>query len=157
VLLNLGGGHERFVDLARRLDLPKAGCWALGRAAADPMGELADYFRACDVLVQASLEEGLGLSPLEALACETPVVATAVGGLAAHLGPYATLTPRRDVGAMAEALLAVAAAPGRARERARLGRAYVCREWSRDRAFSELKRVLEELVTEVRHPARRAA
>ena len=51
------------------------------------MKELADYYRAADVLVQGSLEEGLGFSPLEALACETPSWPRAVGGLAAHLGP----------------------------------------------------------------------
>jgi glycosyltransferase involved in cell wall biosynthesis len=37
-----------------------------------PITELADYMRAADALVQGSLEEGLGLSPLEALACEVP-------------------------------------------------------------------------------------
>ena len=158
VVLNLGGGYQAFLELARRLDLRDSEVWALGRPAADPMDGLADYFRAADVLVQASLEEGLGLSPLEALACETPVVATAVGGMAAHLAPYATLTPRRDVQAMADALLAVAADPVHARERARLGRAYVCREWSRDKAFAELRRVFEELVpVNGIHLARRAA
>ena len=110
--------------------------WVLGRPAAHPMTELADYLRAADVLVQGSLEEGLGLSPLEALACEVPVVATAVGGMAAHLGDYATLTPRRDADAMTQALLRVAANPGAAREQARRGREYVSREWSREQGLS---------------------
>jgi glycosyltransferase involved in cell wall biosynthesis len=109
------------------------------------MHELADYIRAADALVQGSLEEGLGLSPLEALACEVPVVATRVGGMAAHLGEYARLTPRRDVEAMADALTRIAADPHAARAQARRGREYVCREWSRDRAFRELHRTLSDV------------
>jgi hypothetical protein len=94
VLLNLGGGYREFQALAAGMGVPDAAEWVLGRPAAHPMKELADYYRAADVLVQGSLEEGLGFSPLEALACEVPTVASAVGGLAAHLGPVASLTPR---------------------------------------------------------------
>ena len=108
------------------------------------MKELADYYRAADALVQGSLEEGLGFSPLEALACEVPTVATAVGGLAAHLGDVAALTPRRDAVAMAAAILQIASAPDAARARARRGRDYVVRHWSRARAFDELHQVLAE-------------
>jgi glycosyltransferase involved in cell wall biosynthesis len=142
VLLNLSGGHEQFLALARSLGIPDSAGWVLARPAVHPMTELADYMRSADVLVQGSLEEGLGLSPLEALACEVPVVATNVGGMAAHLGDYATLTPRRDVAAMTEALITVAARADVARARARLGREYVCREWSRSKAFQELHRSL---------------
>jgi glycosyltransferase involved in cell wall biosynthesis len=142
VLLNLGGGYQEFLTLAGSLGIADAQSWVLGRPAVHPMQGLADYFRAADVLVQGSLEEGLGLSPLEALACETPVVATAVGGMAAHLGPYAALTPRRDAEAMARAILEIAADPCLARIKARHGREYVRWFWSRERAFRELRRSL---------------
>src|SRR5205085_8726457 len=49
--------------------------------AVHPHAQLADDYRAADICVQASREEGLGFSPLEALACGTPVVAADVGGL----------------------------------------------------------------------------
>jgi len=141
-LMNLGGGYEEFLALARSRGLRDVNRWVLGRPAAHPMKELADYLRAADALAQGSLAEGLGLSPLEALACHIPVVATAVGGMAAHLGPYSTLTPRRDVEAMARAFLDIAANPSVARAQARRGREYVCAHWSRDRAFRELRRTL---------------
>jgi glycosyltransferase involved in cell wall biosynthesis len=145
-LLNLGGGYRPFLALAGTLGLGDISPWVFGRPAVHPMKELADYLRAADALAQASLAEGLGLAPLEALACETPVVATAVGGMAAHLQGYAQLTPRRDPEAMADAFLAIARSPDAARAQARLGREYVCREWSRDKAFRDLAQVLEDVV-----------
>ena len=151
VLLNLGGGYQQFLDLASAMGIRDASTWVIGRPAVHPMHELADYFRAADLLVQGSLEEGLGLAPLEALACETPVVATNVGGMAAHLGGYAALTPRRDPDAMCRAILVTAALPEAARRQARRGRDYVCREWSRDKAFVDLRRSLMEAATGVVH------
>jgi glycosyltransferase involved in cell wall biosynthesis len=152
VVLNLGGGYREFLALAAA-SVPDAAEWVIGRPAAHPMKDLPDYYRAADLLVQGSLEEGLGFSPLEALACEVPTVASAVGGLAAHLGDVATLTPRRDAVAMASAILQVAANPGRAREQARRGREYVVRQWSRARAFAELQQVLAEAAGRAPVPA----
>jgi glycosyltransferase involved in cell wall biosynthesis len=148
VVLNLGGGHQEFLALAHSLGLESPAEWVLARPAVHPMEGLADYYRAADALAQGSLEEGLGLSPLEALACDTPVVATAVGGMAAHLGPYAALTPRRDAAAMAEALLRLAADPAQARADASRGREYVQRYWTRAAAFGELRAVLADVVEE---------
>ena len=148
VVLNLGGGHREFLALAHALGLESPPEWVLARPAVHPMEGLADYYRAADVLAQGSLAEGLGLSPLEALACETPVVATAIGGMAEHLGSFAALTPRRDAAAMAGALLAIAANPSRARALAARGREYVQRHWTRAAAFGELRAVLADVVDE---------
>jgi len=142
LLLNLGGGYREFVTLARSLGIADHERWVSGRPAAHPMCELADYLRSADLLVQGSLAEGFGLSPLEALACHTPVVATDIGGMGAHLGPYARLTPRRDAAAMAAAILDVAANPEAARLDARRGRDYVRSHWDRARAFDSLRRDL---------------
>ena len=146
VLLNLGGGYAQFLELAKALDIHDAGTWVLGRPAVHPMKELADYFRAADALALASLAEGAAFSTLEALACATPVVATAVGGMATQLRGYAWLTPRRDAEAMAQAFQVIARNPDAARTRVRLGRQYVCREWSREKAFGDLAQILEDVV-----------
>ena len=103
--------------------------WVLGGPAVHPMKEVADFFRAADVMALASLAEGAAYSTLEALACGTPVVATAVGGMAVQLQGYARLTPRRDPAAMAEQFLWVAAHPDAARAQALAGREHVLREW----------------------------
>lgn len=66
--------------------------------------ELVDAYRAADVSVVPSLSlEGFGLVSLESMACGTPVVVTAVDGLAAipaALDPT-TVVPPGDAGALA--------------------------------------------------------
>ena len=77
-LLHLSGGHRELMDLAREIGVEKH---VIAGDAVAPFAGLADHYRASDVCVQSSREEGLGFSALEALACGVPVVATAVGGL----------------------------------------------------------------------------
>jgi glycosyltransferase involved in cell wall biosynthesis len=109
------------------------------------MRDLPDYYRTADCMALASLAEGLGMSPLEALACGTPAVCTAVGGMAQVLPGYARLTPMQDAEAMAQELLWVAANREQARSQALRGREYVIREWSRDKAFSALAAIFHEV------------
>jgi glycosyltransferase involved in cell wall biosynthesis len=142
IVLNLGGGYQEFLQVANDLSLPDAQAWVLGRPAAHPMTELADYYRASDVVAQGSLDEGAGMTTMEALACGVPVVCTAVGGMARLMPGYARLTPRRDPQAMAEEFLWVATHREEAVAQALRGRDYVCREWSRERAFTSLAAVL---------------
>jgi glycosyltransferase involved in cell wall biosynthesis len=141
-LLNLGGGYREFLAIPACLGINDSASWVLARPAVHPTKDLADYLRSADAVALASLAEGAAYSTLEALACATPVVATAVGGMAVQLPGYALLVPRRDAGAMADALLTMASDPGRARAQALRGREYVRREWSREKAFGDLARVL---------------
>lgn len=142
-VLNLGGSFRDFLDLAATLKADHASDWVLGRPAAHPMGELASYYRASDCLAQASLEEGAGMAPLEALACGVPAVCTAVGGLGRILPGHARLTPRRDPRAMADQFLWIASNREQARREALAGREFVMRQWGRPFAFDQLRRVLE--------------
>jgi glycosyltransferase involved in cell wall biosynthesis len=109
------------------------------------MTEVFDYFRAADAVALASLAEGAAYSTLEALASGTPVVATAVGGMAVQLEGRARLVPRCDAAAMADELLWIARNPRTARDQALKGREYVMREWDRTKAFSDLRQVLEDV------------
>lgn len=148
VLLNLSGGYQEFLALGRSLGLADAESWVLGRPAAHPMTDVADYFKAADVIAQGSLEEGLGLSPLEGLACGTPVVATSIGGMAVTLPGYARLVPLRDPDAMAEQFLWIAAHRDEARAQALRGREMVVRDWSRTHVFADLARVFDDVARE---------
>lgn len=46
-----------------------------------PFGRMSEYYSAADALVVPSIYEALGKVALEAMACGTPVIASAVGGL----------------------------------------------------------------------------
>jgi glycosyltransferase involved in cell wall biosynthesis len=144
VLLNLGGGYNDFLKLAEKLALPDAGDWILGRPAVHPMQDLCEYFQAADLVIQSSLAEGAAFSTLEALAAGTPVVATNIGGMAIQLKGYAQLTPRRDPDAMANAIVWAAEHRGEARAQALEGRKYVHANWRREKAFGDLKTILEQ-------------
>jgi glycosyltransferase involved in cell wall biosynthesis len=124
--------------------LPNAEDWVIAGPALHPMTEVADIFRAADVMALASLAEGAAFSTLEALCCGTPVVATATGGVAVQLAGHARLVPPRDPAAMAEQLLWVASNPDAARAQAlRARETYITPEWNRAKAFADLANVLE--------------
>jgi glycosyltransferase involved in cell wall biosynthesis len=133
-LLHLSGGHEEFANLAR--DAGMSGS-VIARDAVAPFAELADYYRASDVCVQASREEGLGFSPLEALACGVPVVATDVGGLRDTIrdGETGWQVPVGDAAALARAIAAVLDDPAEAARRAQAGAEGVDRSYERRIVF----------------------
>jgi len=143
IVVNIGGGYREFLDLARNMGLGETRDWVFGRPAEHPMKGVPDFFRAADVLAQASLAEGAAYSTLEALACGIPVIATAVGGMAVQLDGHARLVPRRDAKAMAEQIFWVAENRGEASAEAMQGRDYVIKEWNRHKAFADLLRVLK--------------
>jgi len=144
VVMNLGGGFREFLACARGLGLRDCEEWVIGRPAVHPMKDLCEYMQAADLVVQASLAEGGGMSPLEALACGTPVVATRVGGMALTLPGIAQLTPPGDADAMADAFQWVSQNTAAARQQALLGREYVDATWSRGRAFRTIASALKE-------------
>jgi glycosyltransferase involved in cell wall biosynthesis len=138
-VLNLSGEHLKFADLARRLQLNDAADGVIAKPPAHPMEDLPLYYRAVDCLAQASLEEGLGMSPLEALASGLPAVCSSVGGLKANLAGRARLVPVRDSEAMAREFLWISQNPELARKQALAGRRYVQEFWGRERARESLK------------------
>jgi len=83
----------------------------------DPVSrsELADWYRASDLVCVPSYSESFGLVALEAQACGTPVVASAVGGLRTALsdGISGTLVDGHDPKAWASVLSRLIAEPQR--------------------------------------------
>jgi glycosyltransferase involved in cell wall biosynthesis len=144
VVMNLGGGFEDFLACARGLGLHGCEEWVIGRPAVHPMKNLCEYMQAADVAVQASLAEGGGMSPLEALSCGTPVIATRVGGMAMTLPGIAQLVAPGDVAAMADGFQWVRENRAAARQQALLGREYVEATWSRHKAFESIAAALQE-------------
>ena len=83
-----------------------------------PQPDLVRYYRAADLLTLTSRYESFGLAAVEALACGTPVVASAVGGLPSIVrdGVNGQLVSWRSPEAFAEAFDALCA-DGRLRAR----------------------------------------
>ncbi|MEI2655256.1 MAG: glycosyltransferase [Microthrixaceae bacterium] len=149
-LVAVGGpsGAEGDAELARiQAMIGELGLDARVRLVApQPHHMLSTYYRAADVCVVPSRSESFGLVAAEAMACGTPVVATAVGGLTTLVddGVTGLLMPNRDPNAWAAALdgliehpLRLAAMSAAAAER---GRGYT---WSTTAA--RLRRVYSDL------------
>lgn len=69
-----------------------------------PPEELPLWYNGAEVFVYPSLYEGFGLSPLEAMACGTPVVVSTASSLPEVVGAAGLQVPPEDVTALAAAL-----------------------------------------------------
>jgi glycosyltransferase involved in cell wall biosynthesis len=140
-LLHRSGGYRELVEHADRFGVRGR---VIATDAADPREDLALDYVASDVCVQASRAEGLGFSVLEALACGTPVVATAVGGLVETVrdGITGWSVPPHDSAALAAALRDVLDHPDRARRLAAAGAAMVREHFDAVMVFDRLVTVI---------------
>jgi glycosyltransferase involved in cell wall biosynthesis len=104
--------------VARRLR-ELADAWQVGDrvrlVGAVPREEMATWYRSADVVVCAPWYEPFGLTPLEAMACGVPVVASAVGGLTDTVVDQVTgvLVRPRDPRALGAAVRRLLADPAR--------------------------------------------
>jgi glycosyltransferase involved in cell wall biosynthesis len=101
-------------------------------AGAVPRADVPGWIRSADVVLAVPWYEPFGITPLEAMACGRPVVATAVGGLVDSVADGVTgdLVPPRDPEALGSTLAALLADDER---RAAYGAAGVKRVRSRYR------------------------
>jgi glycosyltransferase involved in cell wall biosynthesis len=145
-------GHAVLLDAIERLRGAVAGATyvfcgegsaraALERAVADrglPVRfagfrpDVAACLGAADLVVLPSLQEGLGVAALEAMAAERAVVGSRVGGLAEVIEPERTglLVPPGDAAALATAVAALVADPARRAAMGRAGAARVAERFS---------------------------
>jgi glycosyltransferase involved in cell wall biosynthesis len=140
-LLHRSGGFRAFLEAAKTAGVAER---VIATDAVHPVKELPLDYRASDLLVQASREEGLGFSPLEALACGTPVVATSVGGLAETIvdGQTGWTYPVGNVEALARCISEALDNPAEASKRAAAGRRMVIDHYETHAAFDRLAAVL---------------
>lgn len=107
-----------FTDLAKRIGIDKNVVFK----DFVPDGRLPRYYCECDVFVLPSRMEGWGLTLMEAMACERPVVAYRVGGIPELVdhGKNGLLLDCGDVKGLADSIVSVLTDKGLAR---RLGKA----------------------------------
>jgi glycosyltransferase involved in cell wall biosynthesis len=140
----VGDGNERVTlrRLATELGLGPR-CHLLGFRS-----DVADLHHAFDVFVQSSIREGTSNAVLEAMALETPVIATRVGGTGELIsdGVHGLLVPTHDLTALAAAIDTVRRDPAGAGRRAAMARARVEKDLSFEERTRKLERIYEDLV-----------
>jgi glycosyltransferase involved in cell wall biosynthesis len=111
-----------------------------------------DLLNRAALLVYAPRLEPFGFAPLEANACETPVVAIAEGGVRESVcdGVNGLLVDDADPAALGRAIRALLDDPARARALGRQARAHVVQSWSWEAAVARLE---AHLVTAARRQA----
>lgn len=133
-LVLVGDGPER----AAVEELARARGVADAVAFVGPRPDVADELPHADAFLLPSVTESFGVAALEAMSAGVPVVAYRVGGLPDVVGDAGTLVEPFDVGAFAEAVLAIAGDPARrdalgaaarARAVARFDRARIVDRW----------------------------
>ena len=114
--------------------------------------DICDLHHAFDLFVQSSEYEGTPNAVLEAMALETPIVATDVGGTRelALPGVHALIVPNHDVGALERAIAEVLADPASARIRAVAARRRIETELSFEARTRRLEASYDDLIRE--HP-----
>ena len=131
---------------------------ALAALATEPgiawLGRVEDvrevWRRAAIAVLPSSYGEGVPKALLEAAACARPIVASDMPGCREVVRPGETglLAPPRDVGALAEALAALAGDPARRAAMGRAGRALVEREFGEGRIAAETLALYQAVLRE---------
>jgi glycogen synthase len=122
-------------------------CW-LGEML--PVDDMVQLYSHAAVFCCPSVYEPFGIINLEAMACETPVVASAVGGILEVVedGVTGFLVPPREPRALAGALNRVLGEGRRAAEMGRAGRARVEQHFSWASVAARTERLYAEAIAE---------
>lgn len=144
-LLHRSGGYQAFQRDAASFGLLDR---VIATDAVHPHRQLPFDYQACDICVQASREEGLGFSPLEALACGVPVIATSVGGLKETIidGRTGWTYPVGDDKKLARQIASVIGNPAEGLRRAAAGRQLVCERLERKMVFARFADLVNKVV-----------
>lgn len=105
---------------------------------------LVDMLNRAALLIYTPRLEPFGLAPLEANACETPVVAIAEGGIRETVfdGLNGLVVSDDDPIALGEAIRCLLDDPVRGRTLGKQAREYVVKEWSLDEAIDRIEKEL---------------
>jgi glycosyltransferase involved in cell wall biosynthesis len=106
-----------------------------------PQHALASVYSSCDIYLCPSWDEGLGMPPMEAMACGAALVTYDNGGSRdyARDGETALVAPRRDVDGLAQRLALMASDDALRARLAAAGQAFVTTAFDWDRSVARLE------------------
>ncbi|RXZ36953.1 glycosyltransferase family 1 protein [Oxalobacteraceae bacterium CAVE-383] len=115
-------------------------------------GELRAYYSAADVFVTTPWYEPFGITPLEAMACATPVVGAAVGGIKTTVleGVTGYLVPPKQPRALADRLALLHRNPAHARQLGEEGWRHAHRLYTWHSVAERIAAVYEKVVDDTR-------
>lgn len=104
-----------------------------------PVEDMADWYRVLDLYVAPQRWEGFGLTPIEAMACGVPVIATRVGAFEQIVTPETgSLVEPDDPRTLENAITAALAAPAQLADWRANTRPHVAKQFSIEREAAEL-------------------
>ena len=115
-----------------------------------PVWQMAEWYQALDLYVAPQRWEGFGLTPLEAMACGVPAIATRVGAFEELVAPGKTglLVAPGDTDAMIAAVAQALEAPERLTEWSLAARAHVLESFRIEQEAAALVAIYRELLSE---------
>ncbi|MBL7157118.1 MAG: glycosyltransferase family 4 protein [Candidatus Omnitrophica bacterium] len=139
LLVGEGPSKEYLMELAKNLDIENSVFFALSTT------NTQRFLSIIDVFVFYSLEEGLGLSLLEALASGKPCVASSIGGVSSIIedGVTGILVPPKDTHALKEAVIKILKDKKLSHSLAEKGRRLVKNKFSLDQMLERVVEVYE--------------
>ena len=114
---------------------------------------IPDLLSAMDIFVlPSSSREGLGISIIEAMATEKPVVATDIGGIPEVIknGETGYLVPPRNPEALAQAIIKLLQNPAKAKAMGKQGRIRFKEKFTKKRMLSGVENLYEALINQKR-------
>jgi glycosyltransferase involved in cell wall biosynthesis len=110
--------------------------------------DMKPAFSSWQIFIQPSLEEGLPVAVLEAMAAGLPVIASDVGGIpeVVENGVTGKLVPPADPTALADCLRQMLLQPEATRKLGKAGALRVCQHFSSQRMVNEITQIYDELL-----------
>ncbi|MBS0615256.1 MAG: glycosyltransferase family 4 protein [Verrucomicrobia bacterium] len=140
--LVLVGKQSEWQEWKKEAEKRKDRVTVMGKVSSD---QLAQLYRKAELLVHPSYYEGFGLTPLEAMSYDCPVVAADIPSLREVCSDAAVYVNPADPRNMAEGILSVWTSPGKQRELRQLGQ-YRAGQFSWDVSAEKHLEVIRKLL-----------
>lgn len=113
-----------------------------------PVQDMANWYRVLDLYVAPQRWEGFGLTPIEAMACAVPVIATRVGAFEALVldGKTGALVPPDDIPALSAAVSSALTTTNQLSDWAANCRPHILEAFSINREADDLVRLYRDLL-----------